>query len=179
MNPEQREFLIAEFLTAAVSATVQRGNPLVYRPGVGDRGRREFRRALRKQLSELAQQYNHPIDQATHIRNIETLAADLNRNFGEILDGDGHGFLIGRAQKALNLFLKYLWCLGEIACPPHCPFDSNVINHLPGWRGHRWTAVCNIDEYNALVVAARTAANGLSPAKWELRFFNEFQQGNR
>jgi hypothetical protein len=40
-------------------------------------------------------------------------------------------FRVGTAQKALNLYLKYLWCLGEIKTPPHCPFDRGIIQMLP------------------------------------------------
>jgi hypothetical protein len=43
----------------------------------------------------------------------------------------------GIAQKALNLFLKYLWCL-EIPniskCPPHCPIDSQVLDEIKKGR---------------------------------------------
>lgn len=40
-------------------------------------------------------------------------------------------FRIGSAQKALNLYRKYLWCLGYIPFPPHCPFDATIIDQLP------------------------------------------------
>ena len=34
---------------------------------------------------------------------------------------------IGIAQKAVNLYLKYMWCFGWIPEPPHCRIDRTVL----------------------------------------------------
>ncbi len=52
----------------------------------------------------------------------------MTTEFKDILFGNG--FRVGIAQKALNLYLKYLWCLGKITEPPHCPFDSIIISEI-------------------------------------------------
>src|SRR5208282_1517190 len=89
-------------------------------------------------------------------------------------------FPIGRAQKALNLFLKYLWCIGEICEPPHCPFDSVIIAKLPKGTCPSWTKLDRIGDYRNLVEAAKKfvaetkdPADDSSLATWELRKYNE------
>ena len=79
---------------------------------------------------------------------------------------------IGSAQKALNLFLKYLWCIGEAPEPPHCPFDFQIISKLPPAVRCNWTELDSIETYRALVAAAKTAAAGQSLAEWELAEYN-------
>ena len=52
-------------------------------------------------------------------------------------------FRVGITQKAFNLYLKYLWCLGLRWIehePPHCPFDRIVIGKLGGGLT-AWTKV--------------------------------------
>ena len=74
------------------------------------------------------------------------------------------------AQKALNLYLKLLWCLGKVKEPPHCPFDSIVISKLG--KKLNWTELDDIQPYKDLVNSARTLAGKLSIAKWELEIYN-------
>lgn len=86
------------------------------------------RRALRTKLGDLASRYKHPVDDATHANNICEVADAMTAEFASCLRGGR--FRIGIAQKCLNLYLKYLWCVGEILTPPHCPFDATMIARL-------------------------------------------------
>jgi hypothetical protein len=88
-------------------------------------------------------------------------------------------FRIGIAQKALNLYLKYLWCVGLIPMPPHCPFDSSIIGHLPECMNFNWTAIDSIDDYQKLVNSARKKADDKPIAEWELELWLTSVQSNR
>jgi hypothetical protein len=89
----------------------------------------------------------------------------------------GGKFRIGTAQKALNLYLKYLWCLGKIRMPPHCPFDAQIIKKIPKSPCQSWTKLKDEEEYLKLVAAANDTANPLSLAVWELREYNSPDPG--
>jgi hypothetical protein len=109
-----------------------------------------------------------------HKENINQLANDLTAEFGNILCKGK--FRIGIAQKALNLYLKYLWCMDQAALPPNCPFDSGIIGKLPltpqQKRELEWTRLDRMDGYQALVEAGEKKIKETgdpSMAEWELR----------
>lgn len=79
-------------------------------------------------------------------------------------------FRIGVAQKALNLYLKYLWCLDRIPVPPHCPFDSTVLRELE--LEFSWTRSSKIEDYKSWVEHAKVAAGTKTLAEWELQLWN-------
>lgn len=112
-----------------------------------------------------------------HLSNIKKIADDLTVNFSHCLQN--RRFRIGIAQKALNLYLKYLWCVGLIPIPPHCPFDSIIIGHLPECKHLNWTAIDSIDDYQKLVNAARKKIDDKPIAEWELEIWLKGVQSNR
>jgi hypothetical protein len=64
-------------------------------------------------------------DRRTRTRRLSFFCrADLNR---------------GIAQKLLNLYLKYLWCVGYIVEPPHCPIDRIIIGKTSFRDRLNWT----------------------------------------
>ncbi|HMW84121.1 MAG TPA: hypothetical protein PKA73_10355, partial [Pseudomonadales bacterium] len=108
MNPEQQTFLEDEFFSMTLMATVQRGK--LYRVSSGEAEKDAFRRALRSELERLTEQYSVGVSEAQHLANIENLANSLSGSHPNALNAGR--FRIGSAQKALNLHLKYMWCLG-------------------------------------------------------------------
>lgn len=169
MDEDQEQFLRDEFFTLTLMATVQRAR--VYVPGAAPDARWSFHRALRSSLERLEAVYRQPVSEEDHIRNIVALADELSTVNADVLVGGR--FRIGTAQKALNLYLKYLWCLGKVPSPPHCPFDSRVIDKLPEYCGMSWTALDDPARYRELVAAAKARAGSMSLAVWELRAFND------
>jgi hypothetical protein len=165
---ERRRFLHDELFSLTLMATVQRGR--LYAPNVNGDRRAEFQKSLRQQLERLAKQYGGSVSESAHLRNIECLSARLSESHSSILR-EGR-FRVGSAQKALNLFLKYLWCMGEIRIPPHCPFDRGVIQRLPPRVRRNWTEIERLDQYKALVEAAKRIAAPSSLAEWELALYN-------
>ncbi len=146
------------------------------------------KRYLYRRLKELAEGYREgEVEDAVHEANIVRLARDVTRQHGEVLH-EGR-YRIGTAQKALNLYLKYLWCAGRLcdrggwAEPPHCPFDSQVINKMMNEDAdipadeRAWTKVDDREVYRRWVREARTVARRagyvdesgkVSLARWEL-----------
>lgn len=165
-NPKQA-FLLNQALLSAEIASLQRAS--VYTSQATDLDRRNLGQALRAILTETAEQYTKPVSDEVHVKNIVRLADAISAKCGAFLV-DRH-LRIGIAQKALNLYLKYLWCLEQIPTPPHCPLDSIVIAHLPQTVQVSWTQLDNVPTYLALVAAAKEIAGGQSLAEWELKVF--------
>jgi len=124
-------------------------------------------------LRGLASRYAKLVDGETHIQHIATLANIVSEKCHASLNE--RRLVFGVAQKALNSYLKYLWCAGRMDKPPHCPFDANIISalELPPGCGTQWTEGTEAD-YRAWVEAAKTKAelNNESLADWELRVWN-------
>jgi hypothetical protein len=126
-------------------------------------------------LEQIAQDYKARVSEEVHVQNILGLSTRLSSAHAGVLRGGR--FRIGTAQKALNLHLKYLWCLDKIPEPPHCPFDSKIIAKLPAYKGPRWTVLDAEDDYRNLVKVAKAKAQGSSLAAWELETYNNTQPG--
>jgi hypothetical protein len=161
-------FLRNEFAIASISAAFQHSR--IYRSSATAQQREEFRRELRRKLHALARRYAMPVTDAQH----EARIARLSEVLSDRPCLQSKRFRIGSAQKALNLYLTYLWCLGEIPEPPHCPFDAGIIKALRLKPTIKWTALDDIDAYHRIVVAARSVArrDGVSLPVWELTQFN-------
>jgi hypothetical protein len=64
---------------------------------------------FRRRLRELAYRYAEPVSEDDHIRTVEDFANQLSQAHpGALANGR---LRIGMAQKAVNLFLKFLWCI--------------------------------------------------------------------
>jgi hypothetical protein len=107
----------------SVQSTLQRNE--IYRSGVLDTERRRLVDELIKQLRQRANCYRHPVGEVEHCATIRRICEDISRLCGPSLK-DGR-FRYGTAQKAFNLYLKFLWKLGGAAIPPHCPIDGIVL----------------------------------------------------
>jgi len=170
MDKDKLEFINNEILTLTILGGLGRGYP-VYKKGVQDKNRDKLKNFLREELPNYSKKYKNKIDGNKHIKNIEKFADDISSKFSEILKGKR--LKIGRAQKLLNLYLKYLWVLGWISvAPPHCPFDSVVISKLN--LNIRWTK-SNKKDYIKLAEKAKKVASSknLSIAEWELQIWNQ------
>lgn len=164
MNSEQKKFLADVSFGVALMGTVQRGK--LYCEGATEPQKRAFRSALRSALENLIEQYRRGISEEEHLVNIDNLARTLSEKHPDALKGGR--FRIGSAQKALNLYLKLLWCLDQIPTPPHCPFDSVVLSRIPGCERVRWTQLDSLTEYQRIVNCAKVTARGVPLADWEL-----------
>jgi hypothetical protein len=171
----QQRFLEDNLSQLTLGAIVQRGR--VYRPGLSETARRSLHGELRAALRECASAYADPVSDEDHVKNIVALADRISGLCGDVLAGGR--FRLGSAQKALNLHLKYRWCLGWCPQPPHCPFDAIVLARIPGWHGPTWTALDSVDDYRRLVAAARACANPESLPVWELNLYQRYRVSSR
>jgi hypothetical protein len=78
--------------------------------------------------NEYAEFYKKKINTYEHIEKISKIKDILTNEFKGILNNNTLRF--GVAQKMFNLYLKFLWCIGEIVTPPHCPIDGIVKTKL-------------------------------------------------
>lgn len=171
MDAHRDQFLRDEIFSLTLMATVGRAD--VYTPGLSEKARKAFQSTLRSQLEQIAQGYGTEVSEEAHIQNILGLSAGLTAAHANVLQG--RRFRIGTAQKALNLYLKYLWCLEKIPTPPHCPFDFQIIAKLPAYSGPSWTALDSENDYRTLVAAAKAKAQGILLAVWEVQTYNNAQ----
>ncbi len=168
--PTPLDFIISELWILSWGASVQRA-PL-FAIGAGDPRRKVFRENIISFAeNEIIPNYETAVSEEQHIANIQLLS-DKGTIMGEdILRKDG--YKIGVAQKLLNLQLKYLWCLGAISEPPHCPVDRIMINMTELKNKIAWTKITDLDLYRQVIAALKRAAEpkGLSLAQWELETY--------
>ena len=175
MNSRKESFLRNEIQTLSILGAL--GRSRTYLKAASEEDKASFRNALRFKIDEISENYRTTISEERHILNIIKLSDELTSQFPNCLIK--RKFRIGIAQKVLNLYLKYLWCLSLIPTPPHCPFDSIVIKHLYGCGDLNWTSIDSMEDYKRLVNAAIEAANGKSIAEWELKIWTDSIQANR
>ena len=172
--PNGQQFLREQALLGAVCGSLQRSH--VYVPRVTNAQRRSLGAVLRQELIQRAVAHVDPVPDNAHLHNIEMLCEHVTEACGAFL-AEGH-LRTGIAQKALNLYLKYLWCLHYIPEPPHCPFDRRVITHLPPPHNQtNWTHLEGLQAYADLIEAARAVAGEESLAAWELRIYQDRANG--
>ena len=123
-------------------------------------------------LMDIGPSYSASVSEEEHLKNIGALLAHVSSCCHAYINEGRITF--GVAQKALNTYLKYLWCDGLISMPPHCPFDSIVLNQLslPKDGEYRWTYGSH-DHYLQWTVAAKIKAGNRPLSEWELDLFND------
>lgn len=167
----KKQYILDELWILAWNASVQRAS--LYKSGAWKDKRSKinsFKEKIKSFLrDEILPRYKDVIDEEKHLDNISKLITFANNSDNGILGQEGYKF--GVAQKLLNLYLKYYWCIGEIKEPPHCPVDRIVISQTE-FRGKiNWTQISNKNEYMMVIEAIRELASNynVSIAQWELQ----------
>lgn len=158
----QKQFNLDQVWIMTIQASFQRAK--VYK---GHTNKEQRKRELRKQVEDLAQQYDQVVSDEQHIHNILSLRCQdeigLNINFGV-------------AQKLLNLYLKYLWTLGYLRYPPpHFPVDRMIQQALKYEFLFNWTELDNVETYKRFIEFAKVKMNKKSfdsIAELELAIYN-------
>jgi hypothetical protein len=167
---KEQEFIINEIWILAWNASVQRSR--LYKNGLCAEDRRKtpnFRASVIAYIeAEIFQSYKNGCSEEQHYKNIELLIAKAGTLGTGILGADGYKY--GVAQKLLNLAVKYLWCLGHIEEPPHCPIDRIVINKTKFKDKVNWTKITKRKQYEGVIneIKELSSAKHLTPAQWEL-----------
>jgi len=171
MNKEL--FIINEFLTSTLFAGLATRGAKVYVASVLEKEKNQFKSFLRQNLISYSKEYQAgSVSEEKHLKNIKKFADESSAKFQRILVGGR--LRIGIAQKLLNLYLKYLWCLEKIEKPPHCPFDNVVKSKIGRQARHipSWTKIDTIEDYKELAEVAQKQTGMLNLAEWELNLFN-------
>lgn len=98
------------------------------------------------------------------IDSIEDLKKEITDRYDKILYKNRISVLV--VQQIINLYLKYLWCLGYISEPPFCPINKNIFK-----IANVKVSLKNIDsivEYENVLSIIKQEAKDKSLAVWEL-----------
>jgi hypothetical protein len=169
--PARRKFLVSELWILSWGASVQRAS--LFKPDTSEPDRRRFRDGIIAFATDrILEKYESAVSEAAHEANILLLSVHGTEVGSAVLGPQG--YKIGVAQKLLNLQLKYLWCLGLIAEPPHCPIDRVVIGKSALRNQVAWTQINDIETYRCVIQALKPLAEqvGQSLAFWELHTYN-------
>ncbi|AUC76138.1 hypothetical protein [Olleya sp. Bg11-27] len=119
----KKTFLNNEIWILTFGGAFQRAQ--VYSENYPEKTRIAFRKALRDEVEKLVNnKYQVKVSENEHITNIKSIVS-----FSNDLKVENTNIPInfGVAQKMLNLYLKYLWCLGELKYEPtHFPVDRLI-----------------------------------------------------
>lgn len=167
----RREFLRQTALFNAIGAAFQRAT--IYADGAAGSEKDELKRDLEHRLRKIEGQYGGVVSSEKHMETISAIALAMSRRYASILHNAR--FRVGTAQKAVNIYLKLLWCYGWIPEPPHCPIDSIVLAEIGDMRT-KWTRMEGIATYRTVIHAIRKhidkTASGQSLSEWELDVWN-------
>lgn len=158
----QQNFIISEFWILSWGASVQRAKLL--EKGVSEARRKRFRHqiiafAARKLLPHCSAQ----VSDSKHCRRIAALS-EYGTSIGEGVLGSS-GYKIGVAQKLLNLQLKYMWCLGLSAVPPHCPVDRVMIQKTRLQNKVAWTQIETVSQYLDVIASLERSGRQQVPGR--------------
>lgn len=149
-----------------------RRNP-TYQNDISQRDRGQFREALKTRLRNYSFNYQEIVADKDHLQRITEICDQLSNQYGHILLEKR--LRIGTVQKALNLYLKFLWCLELLQEePPHCPVDR-VILATAGIMGN-WTQLDDIDLYMDWINQLRQVAQNQgypTLSAWEISVWSE------
>ncbi|SEG43240.1 hypothetical protein [Algoriphagus boritolerans] len=170
INQEQKEFLKLQLWKSTMRASISRAGE-IYTPGTTAKKKSRFRVELLSFVTEMIRDHyeTKTSDDQTHLENISKLK-DFASGFGFVMLRFGH------AQKILNLFLKYLWCLGYVQEPPHFPVDRLIQKRLRIQNFSNWTNEMEKEGYMKVIEEAKIVAkreNFRSIAALELSFYND------
>lgn len=170
---QKDNFLINEFLINSLNAAFQRNQ--IYKNGIDEDKKKEFRNYIKGQLVNYGKIYKSRVrDNEKHIENIINLKRNIEMKYGNILKSGMITF--GTCQKFFNLFLKYLWVVGKIPIPPHCPFDRTITEKL--YKTNKdielsFTKAKEKDYRKYIETAKKLAGESRLLAEWELETFEE------
>lgn len=177
LHEDKIEFLRYEagILTLNASLSTRAGGSPIYSEACREHKRGPIKDTLRRELRDLETAYSYGnISSTEHCDYIASLANRISQTYQDSLH-QGR-FRYGIAQKLVNLHLKYLWSIGIINEPPHCPLDG-IVRDLVNLN-YNWTTSDSQEEYMEAVNGLRELAQPRSLSVWELQVFRRHEQEN-
>ncbi|MFC1503455.1 hypothetical protein ACFL53_03775 [Pseudomonadota bacterium] len=170
MDKVKKEFVLKIALSNSQSAAFQRA--YVYKENTTDKEKRNFKVYFRSKLRVLEEVYKQPVNEEEHLTIITNFANEISTNYAHVLSNEKLRF--GIAQKAVNLYLKFLWTLGYLDTQPiHCPLDRIVLKRIGS--SVKWTELDCPREYLKLMKNVQTIARSTNKtiAEWEIDLWNK------
>ena len=182
LKETQKAFIEKEIWMLTFAAAFQRSS--AYVPNASEKKKGYFKNMMSGHIGFIIDGYKegHVTDDQ-HVNNIKDISK-YSENFSSLFVDGRINF--GIAQKMLNLYLKYQWCLGNIKEPPHFPVDRIIQQKLNGWARAKgipqlellpWTRFPDEIHYVEVINLARSIAKldssskMLTPAQLELELF--------
>jgi hypothetical protein len=166
---KREEYIIKEIWILTISGAFQRAN--IYKPNV-EKEKTKFKSDLFLLIDGIAKEYVNDVSETKHLKNINSIKKELQQ-YQHILQEGQLNF--GVSQKLLNLYLKYLWCLGKIPKPPHFPVDRRIQEKMR-FSVKSWTKNdFNEEKYKIIIEEAKKLAIEFqfqNVAEFELFLFN-------
>jgi hypothetical protein len=136
--------------TNSIRAAVQRNT--LYAKEVPFAAKKAIYQAWITLLSEKRAAFKEFVSIPQYEESVLSIRQKMNSEFGEFFCSDiksGNGMRISHAQKSLSLFVKYLWCLGEIPEPEVCPVDRQILTKTEAKekRDLSWGYVNTIEDH--------------------------------
>lgn len=173
-NNKKDEFLLAELMQFTISASFQTRNkdfPIYNYENLDLNSAKYLRNDIKDFLIRYMINYES-IDENDHIAKIKELSDIISRKHSKILNNGR--FRIGISQKIINLFLKYMWTIGKIDMPFHCPIDNiiktKVLKGLKNIKLKDWTEFDTIKDYLKYIeiIRMKSIETNKTIAEWEL-----------
>lgn len=164
---EKTNFIKNEIFILTVLGAFGRNG--VYGNSATETDKLQFRNDIKALLVELEDKYKNKVTEEEHLLILGRLKSDIENKGKKTLKKSSISF--GTVQKLLNLYLKYLWCLGFTAEPPNCPIDRIILNTIKDYKTS-WTKM-DKKEYITAINKIRAVKGIKSIAEWEL---NEFKR---
>lgn len=154
LKATQDKFVREDLWLLTYSASFQRAHVYNKNQPVSQKKKIAFRNSMFHFCNSLAEeQYQHEVLENKHIENIQALVDFTASEFPELLYNGKLKF--GVAQKLLNLYLKYLWCISDIPAPPHFPIDRIIQDLLKLPKRVSWTQMDSAEEYMMVINQAK------------------------
>jgi hypothetical protein len=174
-NPDRQQSVA---LAKALGAAAQHN--LLYSKPHTTTEKRAAQEKWKVALTEIGKRFEGDITVDVYEKMVLELKDTMNQSFPSLFDNgssDGSMFRVSHAQKSISVYIKHLWCCGEIAEPNICPVDRVILKRTAAKNRFdllKWTGVNSIEEYRVRFDFIRQAAHAasMSVACWELSHFS-------
>ena len=181
MNIEQSVFVKNELYSLSLKAAITRNKIKIYKEHASEGDKEKFREDLKKLIFKYSENYLQNVSEEKHCKVIEDISSKISEAYSEILINGR--FRIGNSQKLLNMYLKYLWCVGLVKIPPHMPIDGIVLKKFKSRcrddnqknikiLDMNWTEIDDIEKYKEIIECIKQFQVESSMAEEELLMWN-------
>ena len=167
---------VRDALSSSIKAAVQHNK--LYANNVPVSRKKYIRDYWGTCLEEIGWEFKKKVSIKNYEKLIQGLQLQMNREFGEeFANGviNVSMFRLSHAQKSISVYIKILWCMGQIQEPEICPVDRIILSKTKARNSNLvlWGYVNTIDEHRNKFKYIQDAAelSKMSVAMFELVIF--------